>query len=255
MLTKSGAFNLFEKNLTFVKVFGILFILIVALTNYKQTKYTGIIKTKSKEFSIESLMFALSTVFPFLILTFLRNNKLSGKVIFAICVILGIVFFVLNYLLEMTGLYGITFHGDEQHKKEEEKVKEHMGDNDNPKDEPANPLVENLKKSVSISSQLVVASAIVIPILIMLFTAFVVRDTNPDYVRFKSSPKLVVFIIETILFGALSAGPIFLMAKNRDSLTPETKKEFGLVLVKFALLHVLLQISGFYRHTFKKVEE
>jgi len=53
-----------------------------------------------------------------------------------------------------------------------------------------------------------------------------------------------------ILFGVISAVPVFFMASNRGVLSKNTTKEFLLIVLKFSLLHCVLQLSGFYRYLF-----
>ena len=85
----------------------------------------------------------------------------------------------------------------------------------------------------------------------MLFASLFVRDINPGYTKFNNLPKPLIFLFEAGIFGALSAVPIFFMASNRNALSKHTTVEFGLITLKFVLLHCLLQFSGFYTHTFK----
>jgi hypothetical protein len=84
----------------------------------------------------------------------------------------------------------------------------------------------------------------------LVFSTFFVMDTTPIYTRTGGMPTLVVFLFEMILFGLISAGPIFLMSRDRDDLSVKTTAEFFIIFGKFIFLHCLLQISGFYHHAF-----
>jgi hypothetical protein len=84
----------------------------------------------------------------------------------------------------------------------------------------------------------------------LFFSTAFVRDVSPDYVSLQSLSPYLVFGLEMILFGVISAVPVFFMAHNRGVLSGNTTKEFLLIVVKFSLLHCLLQLSGFYRYLF-----
>jgi hypothetical protein len=72
----------------------------------------------------------------------------------------------------------------------------------------------------------------------------VVRDVD----IIKRSPLL--FIIETILVSLLPAIPIFFFVISREiSFAVATAWVYGLS-IKFAVFHVLFQVSGFYTYMF-----
>lgn len=87
-------------------------------------------------------------------------------------------------------------------------------------------------------------------VLVMLMSTVMVHDTNPGYTKFSMLPSSLIFFVEMLLFGAISAVPIYLMAWDRDRLSAHTSLEFLIVTGKFALLHIVLQLSGFYTHLF-----
>ena len=59
------------------------------------------------------------------------------------------------------------------------------------------------------------------------------------------------FTIETLLMGVLPASIIYLMTVFRGyTITNYTNIEFVVLFIKFALLHILLQFSGFYTELF-----
>lgn len=92
----------------------------------------------------------------------------------------------------------------------------------------------------------------VLSFICLFFASLLVHDYQPKYIRLQNVPTFIVFVMEMVLFGAISAVPIYLMAHNRDRLDPKhTSIEFGLITAKFALLHCILQLSGFYTYTFK----
>jgi riboflavin transporter FmnP len=143
---------------------------------------------------------------------------------------------VLNYLLEVGGLYAATFYeSDEKVKKDPEEDISYSA---------------KLNKSVSTSSNIIIIGMVVGSLIALLFAASFVKDFSPEYVRLKSVPTPIMFGIEMILFGVISAVPIYFMAFNRDALSAHTTKEFLMITVKFAVLHCVLQASGFYRYMF-----
>ena len=64
----------------------------------------------------------------------------------------------------------------------------------------------------------------------------------------KQHPYL--FSLETLLFSFGTGSIIFLMAYGRGDLSIMTVLEFFLVAIKFGVLHILLQFSGFYSYVF-----
>lgn len=61
----------------------------------------------------------------------------------------------------------------------------------------------------------------------------------------------IKFTVETILMGFLCSSIIFIMTVFRGYIiTDKTWFEFGLLFVKFSLLHILFQFSGIYSELF-----
>src|ERR1700747_211438 len=71
---KNKAFELFEHNLLWIKGFGIILIVILAIVNYQKNKNLGLIKSAPFKFLGESTIYALSGVLTYLLLVVLRNN-------------------------------------------------------------------------------------------------------------------------------------------------------------------------------------
>lgn len=236
MQNPKNAFEVFEKNLVFLKGFFLVFFIILAIVNYSKHSDIGLISKKPGLFALESFIFGASAVVPFLLMCYLRNeNMYSAKSITIISCVLCVSFFVLNYLLEVGGLYAATFYESEEKAKKEPEEDSYS---------------TKLNKSVSTSSNIIVIGMIVGSLIALLFAASFVKDFSPEYVRLKSVPTPVMFGIEMILFGVISAVPIYFMAFNRDALSAHTTKEFLMITVKFAVLHCVLQASGFYRYMF-----
>ena len=90
-------------------------------------------------------------------------------------------------------------------------------------------------------------------ILIVVVTSFAVLATVSAFVRDLTYPTKapVNFTIETLLMAFVPSVLIFAMALLRGyKITGETFEEFGFLAVKFGVLHILLQFSGFYSYVF-----
>lgn len=232
MTQKGYAFNVFEKNLFFLKAFGLIAIIMLSIVNYSMTKNTGLIKEHPWTFFTESVLFAIGGVIPFLILAYLRNNVYSNKELLMMSIVIFFLFFVLNYLLELSGFYAWSFNKEEL-KNESENI--------------------DFPKVVSRTSEYMLIGIIIGSFVAMIFSSFFVLNTNPLYVRGNISP-IIIFLMEMILFGLISAVPVYLIASNRNDLSNKTNVEFIIIFIKFICLHCLLQISGFYQHAFNPKE-
>lgn len=242
MSNKHYAFEVFEKNFLFLKSFGLAFLVILAIVNYVYYKNTGLISKNPMLFFSESCVFGLSGVIPFLLLCFLRNNNyFSNTQIFNASIALFLVFFGINYLLEMSGINPVIF-------KKEDDNKENKDNKDDKNDEDYT--FKDLKTSLGTTSEVILLTIFVVSVFSLFFATAFVRDTSTNYSRFQDTSSLLVFGVEMLLFGVISAVPVFFMASNRGVLSSDTTKEFLLIVVKFSLLHVLLQLSGFYTYIF-----
>jgi len=238
------AFEIFEKNLVFLKSFGVAVLIILAIVNYLSYKNVGLISEKPGLFAAESAVFGLSGVVPFLMLCFLRNGgRFDSKQVATFSVALFVVFFILNYILEMGGLYAATFY--EQSKEQEEaeaKAASAMEANMSYSDK----FKASLSKTSNVVMLLVFGSALIC----MIVAAFFVQDLKPAYVRLPGVNPYIVFVVEMILFGVISAVPIYFMASNRKALSAHTTVEFFMITLKFCAMHCVLQASGFYTYLF-----
>lgn len=59
-----------------------------------------------------------------------------------------------------------------------------------------------------------------------------------------------LFTLETLLFSIGTGAIIFIMAYGRGKISKMTIYEFIAVSLKFGILHILLQFSGFYTYVF-----
>lgn len=254
MINNNYAFDVFEKNLLFLKAFGLIIIIIMASVSYYNYKDVGLIKKQPYVFICESVIFALAGVAPFLMLCYLRNQHYTYSQIAMMSIVIFMVMFILNYLLEISGFYAWSFDTidpDDKNKRF----------NDDPSSS------EKLKKTVSSTSDIIVIGMIVGSFIALIFSSIFVMNTSPDYVHLTSLPTGLLFFLEMFVFGIISAVPIFVVSYNRKKyennkqnqkkidppvFTKTTIIEFFVIVAKFALLHCLLQISGLYSKIFHK---
>ena len=90
-------------------------------------------------------------------------------------------------------------------------------------------------------------------IIFVLVASFLFLATISGVVKDLKYPtsRPVNFTIETLLMAGLPASVFLVMTVLRGySITMTTFEEFSVLLVKFGLLHILLQFSGFYSAIF-----
>jgi len=231
---KKEAFDIFKQNLFFVKGFCTVFIITLACVNYFLHKNLGMIESNPVQFALEAALFGVTAVLPFLAMAYLRNTVYDKSELIKISVVLFIVFFVLNYVLEISGIYRVSFQDTE---------KVFTGNTSGNFD---------FEKSVSRTSEIMVATIIVGSLVSLFIVSYYVADTSPEYVNFTYLPPIVLFIFEMLFVSIVSAASIFLFAYDRNDLSRKTLFEFLLLVLKFAVLHCLLQYSGYFRSVYKK---
>lgn len=105
------------------------------------------------------------------------------------------------------------------------------------------------KNIFGMSSTKLITDAIILLVgtsfLFLATVSFIVKDLNYP----QKSP--LYFTIETLMMALFSALTIFVMTIFRGyQITSETFLEFGVLAMKFGILHILLQFSGFYSYIF-----
>jgi hypothetical protein len=105
------------------------------------------------------------------------------------------------------------------------------------------------KNIFGMSSTKLITDAIILLVgtsfLFLSTVSFIVKDLNYP----QKSP--LYFTIETLMMALFSALTIFVMTIFRGyQITSETFLEFGVLAMKFGILHILLQFSGFYSYIF-----
>jgi tetrahydromethanopterin S-methyltransferase subunit C len=102
---------------------------------------------------------------------------------------------------------------------------------------------------LGMSSSVLVTDAIII----VIIGSFVFLSTLSAIVKDLAYPraKPINFTVETLLMAFMPASIIFVMTYLRGfPIELKTWEEFGILSVKFGLLHILLQFSGFYSYAF-----
>ena len=90
-------------------------------------------------------------------------------------------------------------------------------------------------------------------IIFIVVTSFVFLASISGIVRDLAYPigKPINFTIETLLMAFLPASVFLIMVPLRGySISASTFEEFTVLLMKFGVLHILLQFSGFYSGIF-----
>lgn len=259
---KNEAYDSFERNLMILK--SVFFLMIIVMSIYYPLKFktVGLIKSKPLTMIGESAVFATSTVIPFMMLVLLRNKKFTTQEIIKYIILIFIIFFCLNYLLELSGVYSYTF----QQKQTDKLLNADLPTKDTKLTEthpillefnsgctnPNNSPGDKLLKTIDFSTRTFFLAFIGIIVVMLIAVTFFIHDTTIDY-NIKSINKWIIFFFESLIFGAVSAVPIYLIAKNRNALNPlGTSEDFLIIVAKFFVLNVVLQFSGFYNHLFVK---
>ena len=85
---------------------------------------------------------------------------------------------------------------------------------------------------------------VLVSVLYLIALSIIVQDLRYP----KEHPYL--FTLETLLFSIGCGAIVFLMAYGRNDLSLSTVLEFFVISLKFGVLSILLQFSGFYSYAF-----
>lgn len=86
---------------------------------------------------------------------------------------------------------------------------------------------------------------IVLIFIVLIITSAIVRDYR------YMVEKPLFFMVETIMISILPALPIFFFYVTRSTSPKQTTLTFLALVIKFAALHILFQLSGIYSYTFR----
>lgn len=110
-ISKEMAYNLFEKNLIFLKSFGVFVFIVIAL--YRLYNYSEVDTLLNEyNFFIESVLYGLFIAVPFYILMRIRKTALSRTKIVCYATAVGVFFAMLNYIFEASGFMSFSFRND-----------------------------------------------------------------------------------------------------------------------------------------------
>jgi hypothetical protein len=258
--TPGAAYEVVHKNFLFLKVFGFGILILLAIFNASKYKDVGLISKKPGLFAAESAVFGLSGALPFLMLCYFRNKAIAPHDIAIYGTAFFFIFFAVNYILELSGIYSATFYEEKEGTNAEilaaeKKVEE---------DEKELSYAAKFVKSFNRSSDTIILTIFGVSLLLIVIGTCFVRDTSNPYVRFTDFIKkttygsyslggIGIFLLEALLFGVMSAVPVYFIASNRGGINHETSVEFGLIILKFSIVHAVLQFSGLYSTMFAGV--
>jgi len=241
---KKAAFLIFNNSLNFIKI--IMVITFICLAVYNSIKYNdvGIISSKPLLFFTESIFFGLTIFIPLLISWYLRKTYMSFTTILSNASILGIVFIVLNYIIELSGLWDYMYAEKFEPDIKSPPIYKNA----------IHEIIDKFKDGNSKVRTLVIIIGIlaVLSILLMSISGLYIFDVSPEYNFDKINP-LFMFILEMLLYGIISAGPIFLVEYNRNNLSSHTKYDFFTQILKMCALFIFFQISGLWGSMFKDI--
>jgi hypothetical protein len=203
------------------KAFGIIFLLAMSYVN----AHGQFIGREPQKFMTESLLVGGLTAIAFGTIALSRGQGVTGALGTAITALL--VFFVFNVVMEMSGF--------NQHLAEPEKLSEHEK--------------ANIKKVDT-------------PFKAVMFVIVFVGAVLAVYTWDRSNVTIPKLVGEASLVGLMNAGPAIYIGINRsEDPTKPTDKEKKKIMddavlffMLFFVLHVGLQLGGFYTQIFKPVE-
>lgn len=109
--------------------------------------------------------------------------------------------------------------------------------------------ISEVSRAVYSVLKILILLVLIIGFFLLFVLSIVVHDTK--YIQ--EFPNK--FAIELFLISVLAAIPIFYIGYARDVSLKTTTIDFILLVIKFGLLHIGLQLSGFYTNMFEEVPE
>ena len=104
--------------------------------------------------------------------------------------------------------------------------------------------ISELSKSVYNILKILILFTLVVGLVLIFAMAIIVRDT--EFIEEKPNK----FLMELFLISVLAAVPIFYIGYARDVSLKTTTIDFILLVIKFGLFHIGMQLSGFYTNMF-----
>jgi hypothetical protein len=246
---KNDAYKSFHNNLFMLKgVFVIVFIIasIYYSLTFKDNNLMDGSKENTSKITIETIIVAISVFIPYTLLYFLRNktgdNLKKGFLKHSVLLIIFIT--GVHLLFEYSGFYSLAYEKDSpevEKAKSEEKAKPNV------------PLSSTDKffKALGFSGMALFMIIMIVGLIIMFVALLFIRDTNLNYNHKLFGSSIFTFVLETLVVGIVSACPVYLISYNRGKIPDDrTTIEFIILALKFAGVHIGLQLGGFYSHVF-----
>jgi hypothetical protein len=215
--------NELDKPIIIIKVLLFIFFISTVILNHDTKIGNGDISNNMGTFLIENFVVGIGSLLPMIYIYYLRHKEFPTKTMIEVFCI-GV---AVNVILQFGGFYTLAF-----------KV-------------PANDTIDRLINGYTIS---IVIIPFILIVLYFLIITFVINESDLDY---GDDNYYIKFISEIILFTAGNTLPYLLIAYNRNSdlfnnINNTVKNNItfsiGLAALRFALLHIVLQLSGVYRY-------
>ena len=205
------------------------------------------IKENKSLFINETIIYAISCTIPVIWMQYKRtqngaavsNNNMNIFIWFLVMCFFNITF-------QLSGTYSVLYPPEDLSDPSETQS-------------PTKPPKKTQKIFEGVTKSLYSTNGLILLIIVgyLIYQSYLVRNFK---IKAYGNNFLSLFSIETIIFGLGNAVPLLLIAHNREKNNPgytfqkHLKKnliETILVFVKMCALHVVLQASSFYPHTFK----
>jgi len=219
----------FDTKLIYIKIVFIILIIIMTIN----TGYTTWIKNNKIKFTIETILYGLISTIPFLYMEKYRKSENYNFLI--IFVSIFFLYAGINVLFELSGFYYYLYNIN------------HSSDTDSHKEQTESTKITN-KLFYSLIYTIIII--LVYMILSMIIISYKVGNFN---IEAYNNNFYTAFITEIIVFALINSLPFLLIAYNRQG----SKFKFGtnflevfLIFIKFIILHLMFQTSGFYHENF-----
>jgi hypothetical protein len=226
----------FDMPFLFVKFAGILVLGMMSILN----RDTTWLKKHPLKFMVECICVAIGAVVPFVTIWFLRRSRMDVSTLIMWSFVVAIAVITMHTFMELSGIYPSMFYTAEVAKNGETLKKDD--------DKHARVI-----RALNLSSVIIVIGIFIVPLLILLITGIMARDFEIIFrpqIGFWAS--LALFMMEGVLLAAGGGLPLLLIAKNRQAFhVHKTLLDATIMFVKFFIMHVLMQISGFYNRFFQ----